>query len=239
VQKCEEFKQEKALTSSKILGTILLMNAVHAVVLRASPFKEYDRILTLFSPLGLMKLFVKGKKKQWLHYAALTSPLTEAEFHYTQGKKDLHRLTEGAILKQNLRIRERFESLVAAERMVQALLDSQWPGKAAPKLYQLFSLFLEHLPSGQDPSSLSSAFLLKIMRHEGLLQLPTEITACSRYAGERYASEAPKGCHFFESEEETLLTELALCRSMNQISRLSISPNFVLKIECLFSQTFN
>jgi len=216
------------------------MNVVRAVVLRAFPFKDYDRILTLFSPFGLIKLFVKSKKREWLHYAALTSPLTEAEFHYTQGKKELHRFTEGAILKQNIRIRDRYENLLAAEKMVQALLNSQWPGRTAPKLYQLFSLFLEILPDSADPLTLSTIFLLKTMRHEGLLQLSADLSACSRYAGERYSTkEAPFGSLTLSSEEEALFTELALCRSLGQISACSVPKEFIEKMECLFSQTFS
>src|SRR5262249_13667698 len=128
----------------------------------------------------------------------------------------------------------------SAEKMVQALLDSQWPEKPAPKLYQLFSLFLELLPQSVHPSSLSTAFLLKVLRHEGILQLSSEMRACSRCAGERYPTrEVPFGALDFSFEEEALLTELALCRSMTQLSEFQLTMEFIKKIESLFFQAFN
>ena len=212
-----------------------------AVVLQAAPFKEYDRILTLFSPQGLLKIFVKAKKRDYLHFAALTSPLTYAEFHYTPGRRDLHRLSEGAILKQNLRIRERYETLIAAESIIHSLLRSQWPGKPAPKLYHLFCLFIEHLPEVKNPSIFTTAFLIKILSHEGLLQLgESESTDTYRFAGERYLlSQAPIGALPFSAEEEGLLSSIALCRSLAQIAESTPSPNFQQKIDLLFRQTFD
>lgn len=212
---------------------------IEAIVLHALPFKEYDRILTLFSPQGLLKLFVKGKKKEYLKVVALTSVLTHGEYHFTLGRKELHRLSDGTILNQHLRIRDRFETLLAAERMIKALLQSQWPGKPAPKLFQLFCLLMDHLPNVNDPSALATAFLLKVLRHEGILQLCTPLKSAFRFAGERYSKEeAPPGALSITEEEEELLTELALCRTLSQIAEHPLSVEFQQKIEHLFTQSF-
>lgn len=216
------------------------MSQIEAIVLHAFPFKEYDRILTLLSPQGLLKLFVKCKKRDYLHFAALCSPLTHAEFHYRPGRKDLHTLSEGTILTQHIHIRERYETLKAAEGMVQALLRSQWPGKAVPKLYLLFLLFLDQLPSSKDPGTLATIFLLKILKHEGLLQLCTP-AATYRFGGERFSSrrEAPLGAHSFSEKEEGQLSELALSRSLVSIAEQSLPPEFREKIATLFDQAFS
>lgn len=166
--------------------------------------------------------------------------MTLAEFHYTSGRKDLHRLFEGSILKQHVRIRDRYETLSAAENMIQALLRSQWAGKPAPKLFQLFTLFIEHLPASQIPSCLSTAFLLKILKHEGILHLCTPLEASFRFAGERYPQpEAPPGALLFTAEEEEWLAILALARSFVTIDSQPLSPEFQKKIETLFSQAFD
>src|ERR1700722_2098610 len=213
---------------------------LEAVVLQAILFREYDRILTLFSPQGVLKLFVKGNKRDYLHLAALTSPLTHAEFHYSQGRKDLHRLSEGTILKQNLLIRASYTTLTAAEKMIQALLQSQWPGKPAPKLFYLFSLFLDQIPYPKEYSTLITIFLLKILKHEGVLQLCTSLQSAYRFSGERYSQiDAPPGALLFTGEEEELLTELALTRSLSHIDGCILSLEFQKKIEILFAQTFN
>lgn len=210
-----------------------------AVVLQSFPFKEYDRILTLFSPLGILKLFVKGRKRDYLQLTALSSPLTHGEFHYTLGRRELHRMNDGTIINQNLRIRECFGAWTSAEKMVSALLLSQWPGKPATRLFQLFTRVLSYLPESADPQSLSTAFLLKILRHEGVLELCTPLQPTSRFAGERYSpTDAPQGALSFSEEEEETLAELALSRSLTHLSEQKLSSEFHQKIGALFSQAF-
>ena len=213
-----------------------------AFVLQALPFKEIDRILTLFSPQGLIKLFAKGKKRDLFHFAALTSPLTCAEFLYSLGRKDLHRFHEGSIIDQNIRLRERYETVMAAEKMVRALLDSQWIGKPAPHLFHLFFLFIQHLPSFKDPTSLATTFFIKLLAHEGVLHICEENSSNGiyRYAGERYSSkEAPSGAIPFSEAEEALLIQLATCRSLAQLMELHCAIPFQEKIETLVHQTFD
>ncbi len=213
------------------------LHQIEAIVLQSIPFKEYDRILTLFSPQGMLKLIAKGRKKDYLHLNALTSPLTHGEFHYTQGRKDLHKLSEGSVLRQNLKIRDRYETLTTAEKMIRALFKSQWPGKAAPKLFSLFAQFLDHLPKSL-PETLYTVFLLKILRHEGVLELKAPLEACSRLGGERHPpNQPPPSALPFTEEEEQLLTELSLSRSLSACS-ITIPNNFARKIETLFAQAF-
>lgn len=209
-----------------------------AIVLQAIAFKEYDRILTLFSPNGLIKMFAKGKKNDF-HFAALTSPLTYAEFHYTPGRKELHRLHEGSIINQNLILRQKYEHLVAAEKMCAALLQSQFVGKAAPKLFLLFRLFIEQLSNIEDPTVLESAFLIKMMVHEGQLEFSLA-EPTFRYGGERYVQkEAPPGSLAFSTDEEKALIKLAQCRSLEELRQSHIEKCFQNKVASLFQQLFD
>ncbi|MCH9625767.1 MAG: DNA repair protein RecO [Chlamydiales bacterium] len=211
-----------------------------AVVLHALPFKEYDRILTLFTPEGLLKFFVKGKKRHYLQQVALTSPLTQAEFHYTLGKKNLHRFHGGSIITQHLKIRDSYEALMAAHHIMHSLQTSQMPDKPAPKLYHLLIFFLHHLPLSINPETLTSAFLLKVLRHDGLLQLHTPIQDIYRYGGECYLNkERPNGALLFTEKEETWLVELTLSRSLTHLSSFKIPQEFHHKIETLFGQVFS
>lgn len=210
------------------------------IVLQSIAFKEYDRILTLFTPLGLLKIFARIHKHSYLQLSALTSPLTRAEFCYVKGSKELHRLREGSLLNQHLRIRETYESLQAAHTMLRALYASQFPGKTSPDLYSLFSLFLELLPEVKNPQALESVFLLKILKHEGVLELQSPITASFRFAGERYLNkqDAPEGAIELTEEEETQLVEFSLCRSRLQLIHFSIDSSLQQKIAGLFKQTY-
>lgn len=214
---------------------------IEGVVLQTFAFKEYDRILTLFTPSGLLKLFVKGKRKI---YNALTTPLTAGEYLYAPGKRDLHQFFDGTILRQHIKIRDRYETLMAAEELTQGLLRSQWLGKPAPRLYALFCYFLEKMPDLEMPSRLTAAFLLKILLHEGILQLDGGCMECGsfaekRFRGERYCrSHAPLDALFFNPEEEMLLSTLAGGRSLTSIAGLEQQKPFQEKITALFNQAF-
>lgn len=210
-----------------------------AIVLHALPFKEYDRILTLFTPQGLLKLFIKIKKRDYLHFAALTSVLTHAEFHYKKGRQDLHRFSEGSILAQHVRIRDTYESLSAAHTMIQAIQQSQWLDRPAPQLFSLVCRFLHHFPKAKDPHLLTTTFLLKTLKHEGLLQLQPSITETYRFAGECYEKkQAPLGALLFTEEEEMQLVELVLCRSLSQLDEHKTNSEFQNKITSLFNQAY-
>lgn len=213
---------------------------VEGIVLQSFPFKEYDHILTLFTPQGLLKFFAKGKKQ----YNPLISPLTRGEYFFSQGRNDLHRLCEGSILSQNIKIRDSYENLKTAFFLIDALLRSQWPGKAAPQLYHLFSLFLQQIPEAKDPMSLGIAFLIKIVKHEGILQTASTCSLCEKEAAYRYGGEsfcevhADNEAFLFLPEEEALLLKIAGCLSMQILTEESYPPAFLEKIKTLFAQCF-
>lgn len=211
-----------------------------AIVLRQLAFKDYDRVLTLFSPLGLIKLFVKSGRRNYLHNAALSSPMTLGDFSFRQGRSELNRFIEGRVVKHHLALRDRLELLKASEEMASALLLSQWPGKAAPQLFSLFACFLDYLPQSRDPMALSCAFWLKILRHEGVLQLSSLASPCARLGSEQFrVQDAPPGALNFSEEEEELLMALAYLRSLQQIDSLSLTASFQEKIKVIFYQVFD
>lgn len=214
---------------------------VEGIILQSLPFKEYDRILTLFTPQGILKLFAKGKKQ----FNPLISPLTRGDYFFIQGRNELHKLCEGSIISQNIKIRDSYENLNTAFFIIDALLRSQWPGKAAPQLYHLFSLFLQHIPKAKDPESLKVVFLIKIMKHEGILQTGSTCSVCEKGAAYRYGGEsfcaqhAEKEACFFLPDEEALLLKIAGCLSMEQLTTESYLSAFLEKIITLFAQCFN
>lgn len=214
------------------------------VVLQTFPFKEYDRILTLFTPGGLLKLFVKGRKQNFLQQSALTAPLTIGEYFYIQGRSDLHRFRDGTIFHQNMRIRDNLEALQTANKLIQTILSSQWPGKPSPHLYILFRHFLQKISETEHPQRLIAAFLLKTLKHEGILQLQNICSICQgftsyRLGGECYCEEhASPQAIFFTSPEEELLQKLATSRSFEEIVSLSRTSELEENIETLFKQAF-
>lgn len=216
------------------------ISKIEGIVLQSLPFKEYDQILTLFTPRGILKLYAKGKKQ----YNPLLSPLTQAEYLFIPGRNELHRFYEGSMISQNLKIRDTYENLESAFFLVDALLRSQWPGKSDPQLYYLFRLFLQQIPESHHPQSLIIAFLIKIMKQEGILQTQSICSVCEKMGSYRYAGEsfctthATKEACLFSLEEETLLLKIAACLSMQQLSSERAEPLFLEKVKKLFKQCF-
>lgn len=220
---------------------------IEGIVLKSFPFKENDRILTLFSPEGILKFFVKGSKKTLLPLLPLVTPFTVAEYFYLPREGGLHRFQEGSLLQQNLAIRDRFATLEAAEEMAQALIRSQLTGKPAPHLYQLFRLCLEALSHAPLPALIASTFLVKTLKHEGALSLSSHCSLCQkpliervfRYGGERRcSSHAPPEALFTTIEEEACITQLAHLRSFAELPTL-ITEGCLKTIRTLFKQTYS
>lgn len=213
------------------------MHRFLGTVLSTLPFQEEQQIATLFSPDGILKLFLTQR------YAALTLSFTEGEFLCTLGKGTLYRLREGSILFQHLRLRERLENLEAAGLLAQAVLKSQWPGKAAPALYHLFSSLLRSIPDQEDPSLVASLFQVKTWKHEGVLQQTNRCSLCDqlprwRFGGERFCHDhAPLHALSLNEEEEEELRLLAEGRSLRQL--LAHPIRIKEKIARLFDQTFS
>ncbi len=219
---------------------------LQAVVLETSPFKEYDRIITLFSEQGLVKLFVKVSKRDFLLQNALTSPLVLGEYVCIQGRGNLLQFRDGTILCHHMSIRDHFEKYEIAQKMMQIILRSQWQGKPAPQLYTLFQVFLEKISTITPTNSLLSAFILKTLKHEGILQLDSNCATCQerivggkRFKGERYCiKHAPPDSLSFSAEEEREIERLSESRSWEKVLLPLSSCSFSEKIETLFNQLF-
>lgn len=184
------------------------------IILQATKFQDFDQIVTLFTPEeGILRFMVKGALNPKLGKAALTAPLSRAEFIYSQGKSELYPCREISMLNSHLNLRENVLIMEAAFDFLQAIRATQLPHKAAPDLYKLLLIYLEKLPLIPDPKVLSTSFRLKTLRHEGLLNLST----------------TP-----FSEEERSFLDTLANSRSFNQLAALSVTPVLWQKVRRFF-----
>lgn len=180
---------------------------IEGIVCHALPFQDNDIILTVFSDtLGMVKFFLKKARlrKEWR--GAAISPLTQAEFIYSQGKGELLSCHEISILSCHVKLREKLNRLEAALEILHALKNGYSTGHPAPLIYALSLRYLEALSSIADPSALSSSFRLKILNHEGLLS--SEIDP------------------FFSTDEWVLIEQLALNRSLSFFTDL-VLPDYL------------
>lgn len=213
-------------------------------MLKSLTYKEKDKIVTFFSQeKGIVTFYLKGGKTFTAWHMAFATPFTVAEVFYNQGRSDLLRFCEGSILNQNLNLRSSFEVLQTASKCLDAILKSQMPEKSSKPLYNLFLLFLDKLPEAKALDTLFATFILKVMVHEGILQLLPKCHRCHleplfRFGGERFCKEhRPLQSYPFDSDEEKILNHLASARSFDEIIRTELPRHFIQKIESLFEQS--
>lgn len=216
------------------------LNKTEGIVLQATNYREYDKILTIFTEKGLLKLFVKTSRKNKLNHLPFTVPLAKAEFLYFE-RKTLSKLHEATLINPHYELRNSLPHLEAASKIISAILRSQMSDKSAPKLYLLFSLFLENLHASNCPETVYISFLLKLLKHDGLLQ-KGDCSYCKEPSSHRYGGEAfcekhaLRGSKVFLAEEEKLLEFLTNARHFSKIASFSLDKNFIGKINALFDQ---
>ena len=187
-------------------------------------------------------MIVKGLSKSRPHLIACINPLCEAEFIYTEGRSDLLKCLEAFVIDTHFALREKYSFLEQGLQLAKILLESQYPGKSTPALYTLFSCYLKQIPSFTDAlPSLSSSFLLKLLKHEGLLLLDATCSICNEpkeihiYGGDIYCKRhAPTGSFSFSVMEWKILELLAHASSFQVVRQTKVESAFREKIELYF-----
>ncbi len=198
-------------------------HTTQGIIVKAVPYQDFHRIITLFTPdKGLLSLFVRGAFKKG--GGGSSTPLATVEVTYQEKATGLHACLEIDALDMRLAIRQNLPSLEAACHMLRTVQQSQVPEKAAPLLYQLLLFYLEKLPQTPCPAVLSTSFLLKTLRYEGLLAFPSASLQHALPAG-----------FLLDEAEQALTCVLALCDAHSQLLPLEVSPAFQKKIEHLFA----
>jgi DNA repair protein RecO (recombination protein O) len=196
----------------------MITEKAEGIVLRSLEYRDRQRIITLFTKEeGIISLIVKHISSKRSTMLALTTPFTRGEYLYRRGRSELMPLEDATLLDEHLELRNRFESLQAAGELVQAILASQMPGKAAPILYGLFSAYLKQIAHFPKPDSAICSFLLKILKHEGLI------------AWDHLSA--------FRQEEQEIVKQLLIISSFNQLREHSIPSDFSTKIRSYFKTT--
>ena len=143
-----------------------------AIVLRSLPFKERERLLTLFSQKqGLLSLIIKKISSSSLNLFTLSSPFCCAEYHFSKRNSDIFSFIDATVCDEHLFLREKYSHLETASAFAEAILSSQLPHKSTPALYALLKQFLRQIPHFEDPRPLIASFYLKVLKHEGIINI--------------------------------------------------------------------
>jgi DNA repair protein RecO (recombination protein O) len=214
---------------------------VEGIVLKAIPFKESDRILSIFTPdRGIISLFVKRISKSRPAMVNLTTPLCRAEFVFRKGRSDLYRFIDGSILDLHLNLRQSYKHLEYGAKMLGAISTSQMPGKAAPSLYLLLLTYLKQLATFPDLPTLWASFQLKLLKHEGLLALEKSCSVCGKEAlriveGESRCTECVDNLSFpFSKKEWEHLLLLFHAKQFDTFKHLRVDPVLIKGIDALY-----
>ncbi|GAB4186219.1 MAG: hypothetical protein Tsb0015_03840 [Simkaniaceae bacterium] len=216
---------------------------IEGIVLKNFTYREDQRIILVFTrEKGLLKFLAKGLFARKSRKISLTSPLTKIECICTPPRSGEFYYFKDISLKDSFEtLKTEYHYLEIAGKMVQGILKSQLPEKAAPLLFDLLSSYLRNIPLCQNPLSLLASFYLKILRHEGLLSLPFQCAICEKSEAAAFWRQdivcsfcAPTGSLQLSDEEQNLLTNLALLKNFSQTEKLSISQTLAEKVSAFF-----
>lgn len=217
------------------------------IVLEKLDYKESSRIIKVFTrDEGVIHLIIPKIGKGSSKYLNLTTPLCLGEFTYQIKNSSLYRFIDGAILTLYPALRQSYRHLCAAGSILHALSRSQMQGKPAPLLYQLLSCYLAHLPKTPSPEVLTGSFLLKLLRHDGLLSLSPHCSLC-RKKGSAVFIRGDSFCQDCEGKRNPprpsldweLLALLGGTKEFTYLDSLSISQEMLAHIETLFEELIN
>lgn len=151
------------------------MGKSDAIVLRTTPYGDYHQIATFYTQnYGLLKCASRHSRSPKNKLSALLAPFNELEVYFLLQDRDLETIQSAQLLNPNLGLRHSLESLASASLCTEALLKTQMPGKSSPLLFALLKKYLELIPEAQSPEAVSASFLLKLLKHEGLLTWDSE-----------------------------------------------------------------
>lgn len=210
------------------------------IVLRSQDYKERHRIITLFSPQGLISLIVKGISQKNARLLALTTPFSYGEYIYRQGNSELFRFQDGTLLNDYFTFRQHLKFLDAAGTLANAVLSSQMAGKPAPALFALYKSYHSQVASFDDPMPLTASFFLKLLKYEGLLSISAHCSSCGAGAqclsnGESLCSQhADKDAIAFSFQEWEILLSLDSAQQFSALRSFSIPSHLPQKIQTLF-----
>ncbi|MCB1148725.1 MAG: DNA repair protein RecO [Chlamydiia bacterium] len=178
-----------------------------AFVLKVTPYRDYDVITTLLSAdHGMIKGIIRGAKSRKKGLGAHLHPPAQVEVVYEETKHELKSFREVSPLKHFLTLRQSLAHIESACKMVAYTLKALPLEKPSPQLYTLLEKMLEGMEKTQNPAAFSMAFLLKLLRHEGI----------------------------FDPEDpslETLFYTLCTVKSIGALEKISIPEPAVEKLE--------
>ena len=209
------------------------------ITLQSIAYKERQRIISVYTKdKGIISLIIKGLSQKKTSFLALSTPFCLANFIYKKGRSEIYSLHDASIVDENLFLRKDLSYINSAYFMAKAILDSQLPHKQSSSLYMLLTTYLKKIPHIPSQDALIISFLLKLLTHEGLINLKETCSLCEEPAAYIHRGEtlcthhAAMHAHSFSKEEFKTMQKLAFVKSFCELEKIDCVP-------CLKEKTMN
>jgi len=213
--------------------------SVDGIVLRCTPLRDVSLVCAAYTKeLGLVS-FVTPKSKA---ARAAIQPYARLELVLRPAKNgELYRLIDYSPIDAYLPVRETLSRMRAAALCAGALLKSQMAGKPSAPLFTTLCRHIERIAKSTEPGRISAQFLIKLLKHDGLLETPALCWECKQRLGPAAISHAGTLCCSCTKTSYTELSaseynELAALFESRQIIEGAIHPSFLGKLQEIFTQ---
>ena len=137
------------------------------IVLKGTKLGEADKILDILtSGRGLVRAIARGIRKPGSRFGARLEPATLVDIRLYEGRR-LDTISAAEIVEAYRGLRADYDAFAAAMVLCEAAASIAAEGERNPALFLLLRRGLRALDGGAEPTMLTSAFLLQLLRISG------------------------------------------------------------------------
>lgn len=209
-----------------------------ALVISEKPYKERDKIVTLFTEEeGKVSAVVKGARNPRSQLSAATRLFSWAEFVYWPGK-GLATVQEASLIDPFYSIGENLETMMLASyplELISTFYDQNQEDPVILKILVYYLYYLAH-EKESDPELLTAAFQLKLFQAQGLTP---ELSLEGLKDGPLYFSmeegritdkRAGEGFFYRMSEDEVRLMQKLLATPIHRLKNAAVPKEMSVKV---------
>jgi DNA repair protein RecO (recombination protein O) len=150
------------------------------IVLRSYPFGEADKIIVLLSPLhGKLRTVAKGVRKTKSRFGGRLESFMEVDVVLYEGR-NLDLITQAECRSTFSSLRRDLDAVAAASTMAEVVDAVAQENEPSVALFELFRRGLAALDSGHTSIDVLTAFLLQLLRVQGLAPSLEHCASCGR-----------------------------------------------------------
>jgi DNA repair protein RecO (recombination protein O) len=161
-----------------------MQNQVEGIVIRARPYGETNKIVTLFTrEAGKITCMAKGAKKPASRLAAITQPFTHGSFSIYKGK-GMGTIQHGDPLESLRHIREDIMATAHASYITELIDRLTEQDEPQPVVYEILFQALHAIEEGYDPEAITLFVEWKMLPYAGLTPTLHQCANCGATEGE-------------------------------------------------------